>query len=365
MTRFSLFSSIAILLLMGAQYSFGAQYAVGTCKSNLPSYSTISAAVAAVPPGSTILVCPGTYPEQVVINQPLTLQGITSGNSGRAIVTVPGSANGAPSLQVNSQSAVFGAPAAAQVLVQNVPSNVNISDITVDGTGGQQPCSPGPVLFGIFYSQSSGTVNHVTMRSQQSGGCGVGIAVENGIVNAVVSVTNNSVHDADFGITSYDRALPGALLAHIDGNYITNMTGKGIWIIDNAGTAYRDTVTRAFHGIDVRSGLASVTSSTLADIDPANGSAIILNSGATASGNRISGALIGVNLFSGSTATNVAQSNMIMNTTKAFEFQCNAAKVVSNTINDTSLAFDQLAPTDVLFLNNLSNSLFISVPCGS
>ena len=365
MTRFSLFALVATMLVAGAHSSYAAQYAVGTCKSTLPSYSTISAAVAAVPPGSTVLVCPGTYPEQVVINQPLTLQGIISGNSGRAIITVPGSANGAPSLQVNSQSGVFGAPVAAQVLVQNVTGNVNISDITVDGTGGQQPCSPGPVLYGIFYSQSSGTVNHVTTRFQQSGGCGVGIAVENAIVNVIVSVTNNAVHDADFGIISFDRALPGALLAHIDGNYITNMTGKGIWIIDNAGTAYRDTVTRAFHGIDVRSGLASVTSSTLADIDPANGSAIILNSGATASGNRISGSLIGINLFSGSSATNVAQSNMIMNTTKAFEFQCNAAKVVSNTINDTSLAFDQLAPTDVLFLNNLSNSLFISVPCGS
>ena len=39
---------------------------VGTCMSGT-RFATITAAVAASPSGSTIYVCPGTYPEQVTI----------------------------------------------------------------------------------------------------------------------------------------------------------------------------------------------------------------------------------------------------------------------------------------------------------
>src|SRR5690242_15781444 len=65
-------------------------YAVGTCKPSLPSYSTISGALAATPAPNTVLVCPGTYVEQILITQPVTLQGVTSGGSGQVIVQLPG-----------------------------------------------------------------------------------------------------------------------------------------------------------------------------------------------------------------------------------------------------------------------------------
>ena len=42
---------------------------------NSAGYSTIGAAVAAASPGATIVVCGGTYHEQVVISQPLSLEG--------------------------------------------------------------------------------------------------------------------------------------------------------------------------------------------------------------------------------------------------------------------------------------------------
>ncbi len=45
--------------------------------------------LAAVPSGSMVEVCPGTYPEQVVISKPLTLEGITIGNADQAVITVP------------------------------------------------------------------------------------------------------------------------------------------------------------------------------------------------------------------------------------------------------------------------------------
>jgi pectin methylesterase-like acyl-CoA thioesterase len=72
---------------------FAATYEVGTCISGpgVVSFATISAAVdsSSVPNGSTILVCPGTYGEQVTITRPLNLTGVTSGTANQALIVVP------------------------------------------------------------------------------------------------------------------------------------------------------------------------------------------------------------------------------------------------------------------------------------
>src|SRR5207248_10194364 len=81
------FAPLALVIVLAAQPLIAATYYEGTCKGG--SYGTISAAVADVPAGSIINVCPGTYPEQVVISKALTLQGIVSGNSSQAVITVP------------------------------------------------------------------------------------------------------------------------------------------------------------------------------------------------------------------------------------------------------------------------------------
>src|ERR1700692_1768215 len=91
MSRPRILFLLAIGLALAVHPMLAANYAVGTCKPSLPSYTTISAAVSSVPPGSTVQVCPGTYPEQVTIAQPLTLKGITSANAGQAVITAPGS----------------------------------------------------------------------------------------------------------------------------------------------------------------------------------------------------------------------------------------------------------------------------------
>ena len=87
MSRISGLFLLAIVVL-GANQLLAATYAVGTCKPRLPSFTTITAAVTSVPAGSVIDVCPGTYAEQFTISQPLTLQGIATGNAARAVITV-------------------------------------------------------------------------------------------------------------------------------------------------------------------------------------------------------------------------------------------------------------------------------------
>jgi pectin methylesterase-like acyl-CoA thioesterase len=62
---------------------------VGTCEPALPHFSTIQAAINASALGGTVLVCPGTYPEQISIYHPLTLRGVDNNGSDLALITMP------------------------------------------------------------------------------------------------------------------------------------------------------------------------------------------------------------------------------------------------------------------------------------
>jgi pectin methylesterase-like acyl-CoA thioesterase len=192
--------SLTVVMLAVSSPLQALNYEVGGCKtgSGYVNFATISAAVAGVPAGSTILVCPGVYPEQVTITQPLTLQGIRSDNSNRAVITINPNGNLAPNV-----TSVIGEYLFAQVLVQNVnpPGSVNIIGITVDGTNGpQQGCTDANGFAGVFYaSGTTGTVNEVTARNQIGGcGLGAGIWVENGAgPTLAITVENSSVRNMD------------------------------------------------------------------------------------------------------------------------------------------------------------------------
>src|SRR5260370_27835474 len=232
---------LAIGLLLGASPMLAANYAVGNCKPSLPSYPTISAAVGAVPPGSTVLVCPNTYPEQVTIAQPLTLQGIASGNSSQAVITVPtGGLATTPSI-------TFGT-VAPQVEVTS--GSVNITNITVDGTCGSS-CS-GAVSVGIYYgSGSSGTVNEATVRNEGAGSC-VGILAENGTAtNESVVIENSSIHDVCLeAILSSTNQTPPTLTVTIKGNYLeSGYIGVYQYVGAGPGSVTANVVTGGSYGI--------------------------------------------------------------------------------------------------------------------
>src|SRR6202795_2493046 len=214
--RLSWFFLAMVLLAVSAPLQ-ALNYEVGGCKtgSGYVNFTTISAAVAGVPAGSKILVCPGAYPEQVTITQPLTLQGIASNNSNRAVITINPNGNLAPNV-----TSVIGEYLYAQVLVQNVnpPGPVNIIGITVDGTNGpQQGCTDANGFAGLFYpSGTAGTVNEVTARNQ-IGGCGLGAAIwlENGAgPTQSINVENTSVSNMDGpGINNVSDQNPAAMNA--------------------------------------------------------------------------------------------------------------------------------------------------------
>jgi Right handed beta helix region len=378
---------LAIGLLLAASPMLAANYAVGTCKPSLPSYATISAAVIGVPSGSTVEVCPGTYPEQITIAQSLTLKGITSGNAGQAVITVPGSG-----LTVVTDG--FGNSIAAQVHVTAGP--VNISDITVDGTGNNVICCNW--LAGILYdSGSSGTVNEVTVRNLAASGFGVGTWAENITgTNESVTIENSSFHDID------DTAVVtegSTLLATIKGNTMqasgyqvqlfasdsltANVISGGYEVrIGGSDTVSGNTVTDAsFAGIEVD----SPATVTVSDNSVTNSGTvgIYLISPATASGNTVANSPFGIYAEGGVSATsnkisntsgygiyffgsgNTFQANSITKAGIGIEFNCYTATVLHNTINDATTGLD-FVPGSFSGANNFDNVATLRTSgCGS
>jgi hypothetical protein len=284
-------SLIAFLALSGQ--AFSTTVAVGSC-STLINFATIQQAVNAVPPGSTIRICPGNYHEQVVISEKLTLEGVVYAGTDAVVILPPTSGAVANTSDLDDPSL----PIAAQILVQNTDGPVLISNLTVDGTGnGITGCAPD--LDGILFQNSSGTINHVAVRNQTLsaglGGCqsGEGIYVQTGTgLASNVIIENNSVHNYNKnGITGNDA---GTKLT-VTGNYV-----QGSGVVASGGAA-QNGIQLAF-GATGKISSNTVTDNIYGDITLAASADILLfdtqeNSAVTVSSNVLGSSQIPIGLF--------------------------------------------------------------------
>ena len=323
---------LAIGLLLAASPMLAANYAVGSCKPSLPSYATISAAVSGVPPGSTVLVCPGTYPEQVTIAQPLTLKGISSGNAGQAVISVPGSG-------LTVVTTGFGYSIAAMVDVTAGP--VNISDMTVDGTGNNVISQ---WLAGFLYNDgSSGTVNEVTVRNLSNSGYSAGIWAENSTAtNESVTIENSSFHDID---NSAVKTAGGTLVATVKGNTMQAGGFQVAWS-SSAGSLTANVIIGGLGGVSVE-GPVTVSGNTIAN----STYGITAGGGVTATSNKISNVSYGIFENGGG---NTYKSNAIRKVNVGIEFACQSPTVFGNTINDATTGLDYV-PSGFSGANSFDN----------
>jgi hypothetical protein len=183
-------------------------------------YATIGAAVTAAPAGSTIIVCAGTYNEQVTIGKShLTVK--TQGHATVAPTTVTAYTTDLDTSQ----------PMVAIVDVTPAANNVNISGLWIDGTGieaGVNGCSDN--LVGVLDQASashavSGKINglHVKGTTPTNSGCGAGLGIfvqsaMTGTAKASLDITNNNV--SGYGKNGVTCADLGTVCA-ITGNTIT------------------------------------------------------------------------------------------------------------------------------------------------
>jgi hypothetical protein len=358
-------TSLSCLMLITAA-AMAKTVQVGGCKPNMQSYPTISQAVNGVPAGSTILICPGTYPEQVTITQSLTLRGVQAENAANPTITVP-SGGLTQSVVLNNGVTMF-----YQVLaLGSAMDQINIEDIAINGSGNQ--VVPNAWLSGICYRVASGRINHTAIFNQIGNGNGWGVFLEtNGPPSmSTVSIAANSIYNFDAGgIRSNANSTPPSLTVDIWRNSI---------VIDNSPTLY---FSAAAISID---GVGQISGNTLLD-SASSGVGIEPLSGLTVSNNTIENFLISIwangtsNVIRGNRVSttqagiilsgngNDVEYNFLARVTggSAISFNCTGTSntVTHNTINNAQWGVSSDPGGNIVSPNTFSNVTFvIASPC--
>ncbi len=313
MDRYALQIGIAFLLSLGTCWGAALpSVAVGTCKPNLLSYSTIQDAVGNVAAGGTILVCPGAYPEQVLITKPLMMKGVLSGNAGASVITSP--QGGLKQTTIDH----LGNAWAAQVLVQNTVGPVDISDLSVDGAkNGISGSCPGLNVVGIYYQEASGVIDRAATRNQTTP-ClhDAGIFLESfGPSDQTVTVENCSVRGFDgSGIYADTDFTTPTLTLTVASNLVTGevSTATGMALGNIKGTVKSNIVERMFYGIEVFHATMTVTSNTVTGDGESGAPFLIYRDGSTVMGNKIDAAGATGAIF-GDAGTSIFKSNTVFN----------------------------------------------------
>ena len=342
--KIHLFALSALLL---ATSSTASTVQVGGCKSGFTNYSTISAAVAAVPAGSTVLVCPGTYSEQVNITQSITLQGVQTTTAANPTITVPSGATGT-FYQVN--------------IVGGIGSSitVNLSNIGINGSS-----SSAQGVIGVVYQSASGTLSHMAIYNQGGAG-GTGVFISNSDSTQTVTVSKSSIHDfTEAAISTY---LGGN--AVIEGNQIvasdsfSGSAAQGIVLYSNGSITNNVLITHpqpagvsAGTGISTQ-GNATVTGNTIVNFSIG---IWLLEGSNTAKSNAILLAGSGI-VISGN--DNIVELNSFTSPgAVAVDFNCTGTgnTVINNTISDTYMAFAGYCDTNTTSPNSFFNVPFIGL----
>ena len=340
-------------LLMFLPSAFASTLYVGSCHT--PSYSTISAAVAAAAPGATINICPGRYPEQIVLTQAVTLKGISSSDGDLIIVVVP--PNG---LQANAQDGM-GDAIAAQLFVEISPGPTNISNLTFDASNNQ--VSDGVYVVGVLVQNSPATINHIVTQNQIGGDGGVGVWIQGGSSNPQVTVENSSIHDFDdIGVWTQINPGPQQLTAVVQDNFVNGQTASGL--IANSDVALANGTTNTVKDNYLASGQTGISVSGGASGTVAHNNLITDGTAIAIGGDGLTGGNISVtnnDIFNSSVDGIVVngglpavQHNTIDHVPVGIEFACNAdGNAVNNTIMDSGIGVNDLPAG-----SNSSNSYF-------
>ncbi|HKM48138.1 MAG TPA: hypothetical protein VJX69_11140 [Terriglobales bacterium] len=353
--------SAALMLTPGA---FASTLYVGTCHT--PSYSTISAAVAAAPAGSTVDVCPGTYPEQVFITEQLTLQGITSSGGDRARIVVPSNPFGGATNWQFVTDPITSIQVAAQVYVNSPATTpVKITNLTIDGTGeaGATACNNTGWWYTTgIYSWSSVTINEVNTIGQGQTSCGIGIWAEQGnpAVPPSVNIEHSSVlNPSVLGIYLTGPSSGPPMSVSVTSNAVETdaphpLSGSvALYVAGSTGKISSNTLLTAEVGIWdnlANSSSLTISSNTVVSTVPAGSgtSGILSNDGPyagtdTYSDNKFVSFDDGVrflNYFFPASIT--LTNNSFVNSQTAIYLGCNNVTLSGNTINNARLGFDQV-----------------------
>jgi parallel beta-helix repeat protein len=348
--------------LLGQTVYAATKVAVGpsACQPSLVHFSTIQAAVNAAPFNTIILVCPGTYPEQVVISQPLTLQGVPDGTGNAAVITVP-----AGNLVTNGTAALYG-PVSAQLLVENTVG-VMVSDIAIDGAGGT--CAAGANReIGILFTNvgvpidgtSAGKIQNVAVRNISNCNLGEGIVSD----NSYLTIAYDSVHNVDLSCVNIgggnNNISSNSIQGCVNGIVLNNSPASTL-VSRNSLAA----LTYNGNGIYVNYGAAAqVTSNTIEASPGPLFYGILLygsRSGTKAIGNKVSANGYGIVLYYSSNTT--VQSNIVNDASlgiyDTYSFGGNI--ITKNIVNEANYGVFEFSPANDIFVPNSLYNVVVTV----
>lgn len=305
-----------LAVLVACAYPAAANtYYVGGCKPG--SFATISAAVNAAAAGSTIMICAGTYSEQVIISKDLTLKGLDSsapGGGAGAVIANPGTLDTttSPIFSFNNNPILGGTIAP---IVWVTAGTVTIENVFVTSTTiNYCPNITLAKTVGFYYATgASGTLNHVGFFTQS---CGVGIWAENASFTPTAVTVENSYSAAGIVAGSLPNLVDGTLTVKITGNQVfpTAPDGAyGIYLYGVSGTVESNLLSGPRVNGGVLSGSAiwddgtaqtdvTISGNTIQVVDdvfiaPIFYAGITVNvDGATVKGNKISGTSDGIDV---------------------------------------------------------------------
>jgi Periplasmic copper-binding protein (NosD) len=295
--------------------SFGVTNAVvGTCYAGT-QFTTIQAAVNAASAGSTVRVCPGSYPEQVFVSQPVNLLGIST--AAQAVIVPPAAgfiANG-------SYNSI---PFVSQLLIWHTTATIN--NIAIDG-GLTRNCLPAGRYIGIAYQSSSGTVKNSAVRNGPYCGDSVDILAD---TTSNLKIMNNSLRD------SFDYVLvTGATNTTISNNTLSIGAGVPFWGVDVQNSPGPTSITGntiigfQIAGVNVISSPAvTVTSNNIPSNPYGYGMYLFAATNAVVQNNKISSSLIGIQIDDNGQPGNI-------NATKNTFLDSNCGLSVGASLNDT------------------------------
>lgn len=144
-------------------------------------YSSISAAIAEAKPGDEIRVCPGTYPEQLVITKQLRITGISFGTARPVIQPT--------SLPETRPSLLGPKPITAGILIDD--SFVKLTNLDVDLSQNASEAGCSVALAGVYLRKTSGEIDRLAVHGVRVPGdpdcdSGVGLYVESGQIGEVL-----------------------------------------------------------------------------------------------------------------------------------------------------------------------------------
>jgi hypothetical protein len=347
--RIFLVLRLAFWLITGLAVStyplVGATYFVGSCHVN--SFSTINGAIQSptVVAGDTIKICPGDYPEQVIVSKPLNLQGVVRNNSDQVRIYVDGLGLQEPT------SVVFGGPVEPAVWVTTGP--VNIQDVQVWNDASDYFCAQAAFF---FQAGSSGTLNHVVAGY---GTCGPAIWAEaTQSATGSLTIANSIVYGIQAGSQQPPNTTPSLTLT-IAQNEIFSVSYAecyfdcgpsnlypGIYLYMAGGTVSHNTITGWDNFVAQSVGIfdgapgVTLTNNTFLNLD----TGISLN---------VDGAIVKSNtLF----LQNVNPFVSLSPTTPVgIEFNCHVGTVSSNILNGSSGIALDLVPNGFTGPNIISN----------